>query len=82
MSNYIENETDASYALEEILLGEANQNQHDRLSALNEAKNFLTDSDYERLHSMITDLYQFEHELQNAIEEVIDELQNNMAYNK
>jgi ribosomal protein S13 len=82
MSNYIDNEIDASYALEGVILGEANQNQHDRISALNEAKEFLTDSDSNRLHSMITDLHQFEYELQCTVEEIVDELKNNMAYNK
>ncbi len=82
MSNYIDNETDASYALEEILIGEASQNQSDRLNALNEAKEFLADNDYDRLHSMICDLHQFEYELQYTVEEVCDELKNNMVYNK
>lgn len=81
MSNYIDNETDASYALEEILIGEANQNQDDRLSALNEAKEFLTNENYNSLHSMITNLHEFEYELQYAVEEVIDEVKNNRAYN-
>lgn len=82
MSNYIDNETDASYALEEVLLGEASQNRVDRINALDSAKKFITEDHYQMVEDAINNLYQFENDLQFMIQEICDELRNNMVYNK
>jgi hypothetical protein len=82
MSNYIDNETDASYALEEVLLGEASQNRIDRLNALDSAKDFITESHYKAVEEAIHNLFNYEYDLQFMIEEICDELKNNMVYNK
>lgn len=83
MSNYfIDNETDASYALEEVLLGEASQNRFDRLAALQSAKEFITENHYKAVEDAIHNLFSYEYDLQFLIEEICDELKNNMVYNK
>lgn len=75
MYNYdVDNSTDASYALEDILLGEPNQNNYDRMGALESAKDFLNEQQFKNIESKIDRVHEAEYDLEYAVHELIEEL--------
>lgn len=70
----VDNNIDASYALEDVLLGEPNQNNYDRMSALNSAKDFLSEQQFKDIESKIDRVHEAEYDLEYAVHELIEEL--------
>lgn len=70
----VDNNIDASYALEDVLLGEPNQNNYDRMGALNSAKDFLSEQQFKDIESKIDRVHEAEYDLEYAVHELIEEL--------